>query len=608
MDSQSKLILFNCNEDYELKLYTEDNLKNLDTDDIIQIREFSELRLLLNSNDSDYFEMPEMDDYFIPNRILTGNNDHYKYQANDYFVLFSLRKTEEAQVVPLVPGLYTIKSSIEKTIYYSYFYVVPKDLSIPDWQTMKNELESAISGLAMDFVRRKNTESVSDNISADDYSISITKIKLFLQREKEILFIIEKLRKEARYRIGKKYNWNPIGAKNLTDSMTIRKMGERPDKRGMVFSAKRYLEYNVPENRWANMIIHSFIMFSVRSIKKLKNIQKELEKNRISNKRYDHYRQKSDVYFQENRLQNNLDSISLDISRLSKLVSYFHTVLKDDFLDDAVGVINVDIPKALILNPQYNFLYKLYIFLNKKQNEVVLDKSYEYFWKRTDELYEIWTYIKTIQALIENDYKPTEGWIFSKNPYEDILPRLESNEVVEFENPEGKLVRLVFNSALGKGKKSTKERPLLTDSNKNKPDIRLDMFDPNEEYAGSILLEAKYKRLQNVLSSQRDNNEHGIMEQFREYKKSPYVSKGYWHVDEILQSQLMPVQAVIVLYPKDDGSTVRIQTLEQNIFFNELNPHKGMTNFVSVLGNQISLRYKIFERYYKVSEFEKINK
>ncbi len=98
------------------------------------------------------------------------------------------------------------------------------------------------------------------------------------------------------------------------------------------------------------------------------------------------------------------------------------------------------------------------------------------------------------------------------------------------------------------------------------------------------------------------------MEQFREYKKSPYVSKGYWHVDEILQSQLMPVQAVIVLYPKDDGSTVRIQTLEQNIFFNELNPHKGMTNFVSVLGNQISLRYKIFERYYKVSEFEKINK
>lgn len=608
MDSRSKLILFNCNTDYELKLYTEDNLKNLDPADIIQVREFSELDLLLESIDSDYFEMPEMDDYFIPNRILTGDDGHYKYQANDHFLLFSLRSPEEAQVVPLVPGLYTIKSFIEKTIYYSYFYVVPKDLSIPDWQTMKNELESTISGLAIDFVRRKNAESVSDNIAADDSTISITKIKLFLQREKEILFIIEKLRKEARYKIGKKYNWKPIGAKNLTDSMTIRKMGERPDKRGMVFSAKRYLEYNVPENRWAHMIIHNFIIFAVRSIKKLENIQKGLEKNRISNKRYDNFRQKSDVYFQKNRLQNNLDSISLDISRLSQLVSYFHTVLKDDFLDEAVGEVNIDIPKALILNPQYNFLYKLYVLLNKKQNEVVLDKSYEYFWKRTDELYEIWTYIKTIEALIENGYKPTEGWIFSKDPYEDILPRLESNEVVVFENPEGNSVRLVFNSALRKGNKSTKEQPLLTYSNKNKPDIRLDMFDPNEEYAGSILLDAKYKRLQNVLTSQRDKNEHGVMEQFREYKKSPYVSKGYWHVDEILQSQLMPVQAVIVLYPKDDGSTIRIQTLDQNIFFNELNPHEGMSNFVSLLGNQISLRYEIFERYYKVSDLEKINK
>lgn len=366
MDSRSKLILFNRNTDYELKIYAEDNLKNLDPADIIQVREFSELNLSLHSSDSDYFEMPEMDDYFIPNRILAGDNEHYKYSANDNFLLFSSRRTDEAQVVPLVPGLYTIKIFIAETIYYSYFYVVPKDLSIPDWKTMKDELESAISGLAIDFVRRKNAESVSENISADDYSISITKIKLFLQREKEIIFIIEKLRKEARYRIGKKYNWNPIGAKNLTDSMTIRKMGERPDKRGMVFSAKRYLEYNVPENRWAHMIIHSFIMFATRSIKKLEKIQKELEKNRISNKRYDNYRQKSDVYFQKNRLQNSLDSISLDISRLSKLVSYFHTVLKDDFLDDAVGVINADIPKALILNPQYNFLYKLYIFLNGK--------------------------------------------------------------------------------------------------------------------------------------------------------------------------------------------------------------------------------------------------
>lgn len=109
-----------------------------------------------------------------------------------------------------------------------------------------------------------------------------------------------------------------------------------------------------------------------------------------------------------------MESIDSDITRLSQLISYFHNILTDEFLNDSVGEVNLSIPKALVLNPNYNFLYKMYVFLNKKQNEVALDKSYEYFWKRTDNLYEIWTYIKTIGALIANGYQPVEGWIFLK--------------------------------------------------------------------------------------------------------------------------------------------------------------------------------------------------
>lgn len=600
MDSQSKLILMNDEKDYELELYTADDLKNLTPADIIQVREFSELDMLLEGGDDDYFEMPEMDDYYIPNRVSQDKDGRFKYPANDNFSLFRLRETNQLQVVPLVPGLYTIKSFIGDNQFYSYFYVVPKDLSVPDWQQMKDEVESAVSGLAVDFFRRRNSESVSDNTIDDDSDISMTKIKLFLQREHEIRFVIEKLRKEARYKIGKKYSWEPIGAKNLTDSLTIRKMGERPDKRGMVYSANRYLEYDVPENRWAKIILKNFILFSTRSVKKLEAIKKGLEQDRLSNKKFDYRRNESDVYFQKSRLQTSLETVNDDIEKLSQLASYFHIVLTDDFLDESIGDVNRSIPKALVLNPNYNFLYRLYIILNKKQNEVILDHAYEYFWKRTNDLYEIWTYIKTIQALIENGYRPIEGWIFSKNPYEDVLPRLDSDEVVSFSNPDGNLVRLVFNSVIGKGKKSTKERPLLTDSNRNKPDIRLDMFDSNEEYAGSILLDAKYKRLRKVLRTQEGEN--GVMEQFREYKKAPYVSKGYWHVDELLQSQLMPVQAVIVLYPKDDGSRIRSQTPDQFIFINELNPHEGLEEFAALLEEQMAYRYEIFKRFYKASE------
>lgn len=143
------------------------------------------------------------------------------------------------------------------------------------------------------------------------------------------------------------------------------------------------------------------------------------------------------------------------------------------------------------------------------------------------------------------------------------------------------------------------ENPLLTDSNRNRPDIRMDLFDKNNDYAGSILLDAKYKRLAQVMK--QHYGEKGLMEQFREYKKAPYVSKGFWHVDELLQSQLMPVQAVIVLYPNNDGSNIRKKSVEQHILTIELNPSLGMSEYVAELNDQISQRYQIFKRYKSIT-------
>lgn len=597
MDSQSKLILLNKGYDHELSLFSKDDLKKLDPKKIVQVLEFSELDLLLEAGDDDYFEMPEIDDYFIPNRVEMEDGEPYKYPANDNFSLFSYSSSEYQQNIPLVPGLYTIKSIIKKKEYYSYFYVVPKDLTVPDWKQMKDEVESAVSGLAVDFYRRRNAESISNEIIDDDSSFSMTKIKFLLQREKETRFVIEKMRKEARYKIGKKYTWEPLGAKNLTDSQTIRKMGERPDKRGMVFSAKRYLEYDVPENRWAKMIIEDLITFTSKSIKKLNAIKMRLIEDRATETRYDRRRKKGDVYFQESRLQTSLETIDDDLIRLEQLISYFRNVLNDEFLRATLDNVNRSVPKALILNPNYNFLYKMYTILNKKQTDIILDESYEYSWKRTDKLYEIWTYIKTIEALIANGYEPKEGWIFSKNPFQETLPSLNSGDFVVFENSNGNIIRLVFDSVMKKIKKSTVENPLMTDSSRKKPDIRLDIFNSDLEYAGSILFDAKYKRLGNVLKPGK--TEKGNIEQFREYKKTPYVTKDFWHVDELLQSQLMPVQAVIVMYPNDDGFEIGNQIVDQSIFINELNPHEGMNEFISLIGKQLSDRYEIFNKYYK---------
>ncbi|MBD1502801.1 nuclease domain-containing protein [Weissella cibaria] len=591
MALQSKLLLLNNGEDIDLELYALDDLEYLTPEMMPQIKEFSSMDIILESTDESYFEMPELDDFYIPGRIQSDNEVTFRYPANINFTLFKMGDSENVQTVPLVPGLYTIRSTINGSQFFSYFYIVPKDLSIPEWQFMKDEVEKTVNGLSVDYYRRRNSSNVkaTDN---EDNSVSLSKIRYFLSKETELRFVIEKLKKESRYRIGKTYRWEKLGGKNLTDSVTIRKMGERPDKKGMIYSAKRYLDYDVPENRWARHILVRLVSFSKNSLISLKNMRGTLMEDRREESRYDSSRNESNIYFQEKRLQSRLNSLDNDIHRLTQVSSYIHNVLGEAFLEEQSQRVGNQVPKALALNPNYNFLYKLFIAVSKKQSEISFDRAYEYYWKRTDELYEIWTYIRSIEALIQLGYEPESGWFFSVNPFEEILPKLVSGEAVMFHDAQGNQLRLVFNEKIPQAGQSNFEKPLRTDSNRNKPDIRLDMFTNNRQYVGSILMDAKYKRLYNVLRS--SHGEKGVMEQFREYRKVPYASKSFWHINELFRGQVLPVQAVIVLYPQNDGTNIQQRTIEQNILMTELNPHSGQSEFVNILREQIDQRYSLF--------------
>ncbi|MCG4287172.1 hypothetical protein K9863_05620, partial [Lactobacillaceae bacterium KNUT 0156] len=90
------------------------------------------------------------------------------------------------------------------------------------------------------------------------------------------------------------------------------------------------------------------------------------------------------------------------------------------------------------------------------------------------------------------------------------------------------------------------------------------------------------------------HGEKGVMEQFREYRKVPYASKSFWHINELFRGQVLPVQAVIVLYPQNDGTNIQQRTIEQNILMTELNPHSGQSEFVNILREQIDQRYSLF--------------
>lgn len=586
---QSKLLIYTGGQSIQLEQYADNDLNKLDFDNIVSVKEYSDLDIKLETEDSNhYFEIPELDDYYITNREEDYENN--RYIANQKYSIFNYN----TQKVPLIPGIYTIKLIKKKEIFFSYFMIVPKDLSKPDWELMKQEIEHTIKGLAIDFSQRKQMRQEITNIKEFDISNFDSKINLFLDKEKELRFVIEKLKKEAKYKISKKYHWEPLGAKNYIDSVTIRKMGERPDKKNMVYTAKRFLDYNVPENRWLKYILRELLSFTKKSINSLNELKSSLKLERQRESRFDDKRAFSSVEFQKRTLNTTLDTLDSKLEKLVTIKSYISGFLSDYFVIGKNIKLSHALPKSFMLNANYNFLYRLLIILNKKQRETNLDYFYNYYWKNTAELYEIWTFIKTIDALIASGYQPVTGWIFNIDPFVQVIPKLESGENVFFINKKKQKLRLVYNEEIPHKGNSTPKQPLLTHSNRNKPDIRLDMFTSDEAYAGSILMDAKYKKLRNIMNGWK--NKSNILEQFREYKNDPFVSKSYWHIKDNFKAQAYPVNSVIVLYPNNEKSNDLTSMLsERNIFMHEINPHTGLLEYSDLLNEQINNVYSVFE-------------
>lgn len=430
---QSKLLLRNGKHSIELERYNNDDLDRLDFTKVTSVKEYSDFDIKLETeNNNCYFEIPELDDYYIPNRVESDENN--KYMANQWYSVFNY----ENQSVPLIPRIYTIKIIEENKTCFSYFLIVPKDLSKPDWELMKQDVEHKVKGLAIDFSQKKQIRQEITDKKEDDISNFDSKINLFLSKEKELRFVIEKLKKEAKYKINKHYRWEPLGAKNLIDSVTIRKMSERPDKKNMIYAAKRFLDYDVPENRWLKYILRELLNFTKKSIDVLNGLKESFKSDRVEKSRYDNRRAISDVEFQKRKLNTNLVNLDEKIEKLTIVKSYISSFLSEYFVMGKNIKLSHTLPKSFMLNANYNFLYKLLISLDKNQQETNLDNFYDYYWKNTAELYEIWTFIKTIEAIIAIGYQPDTGWIFSINPFNQTIPKLVSGENVIFINEKNK--------------------------------------------------------------------------------------------------------------------------------------------------------------------------
>lgn len=596
-----KVIITHEKKVEELRFVEFGNENSIDINRIPTIKEFHTVSFHFMSKDQDdKLFIKELDDFDIAGRNDGEEDSYYFPPTNDEIFIYNISENKD---VPLVPGFYYFYIEHKGDLYCSPINIVPKDLTISEWEKMREEIEATVKGLSTEFIKRSGSTGINNSSNSEHSVMLLEKIDQFYEEMPKLLSSLEKIKKEAKFKISKNYKWKPNGSKAIVDYKTIQMMQIHPEKKDWLYSPQRFLEYDIPENQWIKFILQYFRFFSNTSIQFLKKIKLEISNEVNEESRYSFYRTSASNNFREKRHENLLLEKLEEINRFSSFNNYIEDFLISDSFNTISGKRPQFIPKSLILAPHYNKVYKAYLMLNDKKDTLRLDKPYRYFWRSTELLYEIWTYIKTIEALMTKGFEPISGWIFNMSEYTEILPFLKDGTKVTLCKDDIKL-DLVFNEKLKKKSfKNTLESPLKTYSNRNKPDIRIDIFmSRSTAYIGSIILDAKYKRLHNIISRTYGDKQ---LNQLREYRKA--VSSSIIDFDELTMKQTNTVQAVFAVYPIKDGESNKEKSYdEENILFSELRPGKGMTLFSQKLVSQIEDRIFIWRRYdmYRNKELE----
>ncbi|HFD1796242.1 TPA: hypothetical protein QFP13_002529, partial [Enterococcus faecium] len=125
---------------------------------------------------------------------------------------------------PLIPGYYEIKVSKDNKSYYSWFKIIPKSLTIAEWELMKQQVENTIIGLAKELRKRKINIYDQEDLLHDDQDILI-KLNLLLSELSTFSSVLEQITIRPRNKIAKKYLWKENGAKAQIDMVTIKNLG-----------------------------------------------------------------------------------------------------------------------------------------------------------------------------------------------------------------------------------------------------------------------------------------------------------------------------------------------------------------------------------------------
>lgn len=575
--SDFQVIVKNGKSDNQLK-FSKDNSK-LSSSACIEILEYLDTRILFNGSknyrlyiegyENLFFETSEHQEIFV------DENDKIYYIPGEKEIVLYNSSMNEASYT-MIPGYYEIKIENSTNTYYSWLRVMPKNLSIQEWEEMKNDIENTITGLASEILKRKT--GYQDYEYGENRKPNIlNKIELFVKESSQIINYLKLIDEQPKFEVHKEYK--KIQSQRVqVDKKSLVLSARKSIKKNSGFGISRNIEYDININKIMKAQITYLKNELNKILKYLLKYKKELEKN---------------SEFEKNttkKAKQNFN-ISSRIEIIQRLLFNIELFLKKEWVADISEIAIGSISMPYLLDIRYRYISELYDSIVHQKFRIKLHKEYEFYWKRSDVLYEIWSFITLIKALMLDGFVPSSGWIYDDNSI--LTPFLNDGDRVTLHREKDNItVNLVYNAFLNEDFKNvTIDSPLFTTRRNNKPDIRMDVI-KNTRYIGGLIFDCKYSPLKNVWknwnSGSKNSNDY-VKNQLRNYRDIQYPLHQADIPTEKRKSFIKPLE-VWVLYAGEKS-----EKYKADIYNSERINCEPFTPFVSLTSFQEKISKKIEE-------------
>lgn len=447
----------------------------------------------------------------------------------------------EGQDFPLVPGYYVLTVEGGGKSWYGLMEITPKYMGKQSWQDMRDELTDEIRTLSFDFMKKNIHISKALEGALGLNTSMLLRFYTISSESSVVLSVLDELSHTANARMVLRLKQiRQEEGRRPAPHIRPQHVKERPGAERMP-ALRTEITRDVEENRFAKSILLALDHILQQFLEEIDGPIRRLEEKQAELRKY--------TWGLEYKTgEKALSRLSLYRRRARRIKDSIGRVSRAPWFEEAGTATEGEVPMTVFMDPRYSVLYRLYKNLSDPAQSLDVSSFYQFQWKRTDKLYEMWSFLQFIKALTAKGWELEEGISVIREEGRYRLSSLESGTEIKLRR-EGEEVHLTYDGILPASSADTdrENHPLYTNNSHRQPDLRLDYY-KGGLYYGSLVADFKYRDL--LFLWQDETRSASLRRQFNAYRDMN--TRFYRDLDETASLRdSRPVKEVWAVFPRE---------------------------------------------------------